>query len=352
MTLREIAHISVGGEQVHIRFTNEFGLDHLIISDAHAALTASNSAIRPGTDRKLTFNGAVSVSVPPGAVVYSDPVSLNAPPLSDVSVSFYLPSQVMRAETFHLFANQQNFMVDGDHADDASLENAKNLNSWYFFDGIDVSEKQDAGAIVALGDSITDGMHSTHNGNDRWPDVLARRLQADPDLRHLGVLNEGIGGNRVLNEFHCPSALAGLDRDVLAQDGAKYLIVLESINDIGRLAHLQGPEDNVTAQQLEAGLKQIAETAHEHGIKVFGATLTPFEGAKYYSSKGEQVRETVNTWIRQSGSFDGVIDFDKIMRDPDKPKQCNPLYVSGDHLHPNDAGYKAMGNGIDLKLLK
>lgn len=352
MTLREIAHISAGGEQIRIRLTNEFGLDQLMISDAHVALDANGSTIKPNTDHKLSFDGAASVSIPPGAVVYSDPVTLDAPPLSDVAVSFYLPSQVIRSETFHAFADQQNFMVDGDHAADPSLSNAKSLESWYFFDGIDVVGRKDGGAIVALGDSITDGTHSTPNGNDRWPDVLARRLQADPNLQYLGVLNEGIGGNRVLNDVYGPSALARLDRDVLAQDGAKYVIVLEGINDIGRFWQPQGPEDNVTAQQLEAGLKEIADAAHEHGMNVIGTTLTPYEGAGYYSPKGEQVREAVNAWIRRSGTFDGVIDFDKITRDPDNPKRFNPLYDSGDHLHPNDAGYKAMGDGIDLTLFK
>ena len=352
VTLREIAHISVGGDQVRVRFTNEFGLDQLIISDAHVALSASGSAIKPNTDHKLTFDGAAIVSIPPGAVVYSDPVALDAPPLSDVTVSFYLPPQVMRAETFHSFADQTNFMVNGDHAGDASLGGGEDLTSWYFFDGIDVVGSQNGSAIVTLGDSITDGAHSTLNGNDRWLDVLASRLQTDANQRHLGVLNEGIGGNRVLNDGYGPSAVARVDRDVLAQDGAKYVIVLESINDIGRLKKPTGPEDIVTAPQLEAGLKEIADAAHEHGIKVFGATLTPYGGAGYYSPVGEQVREAVNAWIRRSGAFDGVIDFDKITRDPNNPNRFNPAYDSGDHLHPNDAGYKAMGNGIDLTVFK
>ncbi len=352
VTLREIAHVSIGGLQVRVRFTNEFGLDHLTIADAHIALSAGGAALEAGTDRALTFDGSASVSIPPGAVVYSDPVALDVPPLSDVAVSFYLPPQVMRAETFHEYADQDNFMVDGDHAGAASLADGKILYSWYFFDGIDVDGGKDGRAIVTLGDSITDGAHSTLNGNDRWPDVLAERLQAEHGMEHIGVLNEGIGGNRLLNDGYGPSALARLDRDVLAQDGAKYIIVLESINDIGRFWRLSAPEDEVTAEQLEAGLKEIAETSHEHGMKVFGATLTPYQGAAYYSAKGEEVREAVNTWIRESGTFDAVIDFDKITRDPEDPLRFNPLYDSGDHLHPNDAGYKAMADGIDLALFK
>ncbi len=350
VTLREIAHISNGGAQLRVRFTNEFGLDQLLIDDAHVALSAGGGQIQPGTDQELTFDGARSVSIPPGAVVYSDPVALAAPPLSDVAVSFHLPAQVMRAETYHAFADQDNFVAEGDQTGAAALSQPTTLESWYFFDGIDVPAVEGSRAVVAFGDSITDGAHSTRNGNARWPDVLAARLKQDQSLDHVAVLNEGIGGNRVLNDVAGPSALARLDRDVLAQNGVRYLIVLESINDIGRLAHLTAPQDNLTAQQLEAGLKEMADAAHEHGIKAYGATLTPYGGANYYSDKGEQVREAVNDWIRTSGTFDGVVDFDKITRDPQDPNRFNPLYDSGDHLHPSDAGYKAMGDGIDLKL--
>jgi lysophospholipase L1-like esterase len=349
-TLREIVHVSNGGQELRVRFTNEFGLDQLIIGDAHVALSAGGGAIQAGTDHALTFGGAESVSIPPGAVVYSDPVALAVPPLSDVAVSFYLPSQVMRAETYHSFADQDNYFASGDQTGANALSQATTMESWYFLDGIDVPAVDGARAIVTLGDSITDGAYATHNGNDRWPDDLAARLKQDHSLDHVAVLNEGIGGNRVLNDGFGPSALARLGRDVLAQDGVRYVIVLESINDIGRLARLTAPEDNVTAEQLEQGLKEIADAAHEHGIKVYGATLTPYGGAFYYSAKGEQVREAVNNWIRTSGVFDAVIDFDKITRDPANPNRFNPAYDSGDHLHPNDAGYKAMADGIDLKL--
>lgn len=349
-TLREIVHVSIGGTQVRIRFTNAFGRDQLLIHDAHVAISAGAGAIQPGTDHPLTFGGAATISIPPGAEMYSDPVALEVPPLSDLAVSFFLPSQVMRAETYHALAMQTNFVADGDQAASASLAQATTVDSWYFLDGVDVNAEAGSRAIITVGDSITDGYDSTPGGNDRWPDVLASRLQHDPALAHIGVLNEGISGNRVLNDVAGPSALARIDRDVLAQDGARYLIILESINDIGRLHHLTAPEDNVDAKQLEEGLGQIAEAAHEHGIKVFGATLTPYQGAGYYSEKGEQVREAVNNWIRTSGTFDGVVDFDKITRDPQNPLQFNPPYDSGDHLHPNDAGYKAMGEGIDLAL--
>jgi lysophospholipase L1-like esterase len=352
VTLREIAHVSNGGQQVRVRFSNEFGLDGLTISNAHVALSAGGPAIKDGTDHALTFGGASSVRIPPGAAMYSDPVALTVPALSDVAVSFYLPSQVMRGETFHSFADQDNYFADGDVAGAATLTSPTELQSWYFFDGIDVNAVDGARAIVTLGDSITDGAHSTKNANSRWPDVLAARLKQEKGLENVSVLNEGIGGNRVLNDQAGPSALARLDRDVLAQNGVRYVIVLESINDIGRLARLTALEDDVNAQLLEQGLKQIADAAHQHGIKAFGATLTPYGGAAYSSPKGEAVRKAVNDWIRTSGTFDGVIDFDQITRDAQNPDNFNPLYDSGDHLHPGDAGYKAMGEGIDLKLFK
>jgi lysophospholipase L1-like esterase len=350
VTLREIAHVSAGGERIRVRFTNEFGQYPLTIGAAHVALSAGEGAIKDGTDHVLTFGGQASVVIPPGAVMYSDPVALTVAPLTDVAVSLYLPVQVIRGETYHSYADQDNYMVDGDQTGASTLENATVLESWYFFDGIDVPGGDGGRAVVTLGDSITDGAHSTRNGNDRWPDVLAARLQQDGSLAHVGVLNEGIGGNRVLNDGAGPNALARLDRDVLAQDGARYVIVLESINDIGRFRHPSGPEDDVTTEQLEQGLKKIADAAHEHGMKAYGATLTPYGGAGYWSEKGEETREAINTWMRTSGVFDGVVDFDKITQDPQNPTHFNPAYDSGDHLHPNDAGYKAMGEGIDLAL--
>jgi len=351
VTLRQIAHISIGGAQLRIRFTNEFGLDPLTISDAHVALSAGGSAIQPGTDLAIAFGGANTVNVPPGAAIFSDPVAFQVAPLSDLAVSFYLPPQVMRAETFHDHADQDNFMAMGDLAAAPDLPQPAFIPSWYFFDGIDVPAAPGSRAIVAFGDSITDGDLSTRNADRRWPDILAARLQADPNLRNIGVLNAGLSGNRLLNERTGPGALSRFDRDVLSQSGVRYVIVLESINDIGRFgSRLVAPQDNITAEQLEWGLKQIAGAAHEHGIQVFGATLTPYAGAAYWSEKGEQVRQAVNQWIRTCGAFDAVVDFDKIVQDPQNSTHFNPAYDSGDHLHPGDAGYKAMGEAIDLSL--
>ncbi len=350
VTLREIVHVSAGGAQIRVRFTNAYGTDPLTISDAHVALSAGKAAIQAGLDHAITFGGATTVNIPPGAELFSDPVALAVQPLSDLAVSFYLPSQVMRAETYHSFADQDNFIANGDMSPAPDLPDATKVLSWYFLDGIDVQAVAGSRAIVTLGDSITDGALSTHNANLRWPDILAARLHDDPNLKDVSVLNEGIGGNRVLNEGWGPSALSRLDRDVLSQSGVRYVIVLESINDIGRLAHLQAPWDDITAAQLEMGLKQIADAAHEHGIKAIGATLTPYGGAGYYSDKGEHVREAVNDWIRSSGTFDGVADFDKATQDTANPTHFNPAYDSDDHLHPKDEGYKAMAGAIDLSL--
>lgn len=350
VTLREVAHISAGGKRVRIRFTNEFGIDPLTISNAHVALSAGGSAIQPGTDHVLTFGGAPGVKIPPGAALFSDPVPLAVPPLSSLAVSFYLPPQVMRAETFHDFANQDNYMVSGDSAGATTIAESMTLPSWYFLDGIEVPATQGSGAIVAFGDSITDGAHSTRNANRRWPDVLAARLQQETGLKNISVLNEGIGGNRVVNDGYGPNALARFNRDVLSQDGVHYLVILESINDIGHLARPQSPDDVITAQQLEQALQQMIDAAHAHGIKVYGATLTPYAGAGYYSNKGEQIRQEFNHWIRESKTFDAVIDFDKVTQDAQNPGTFSAKCDSGDHLHPGDDGYKVMGDSIDLKL--
>jgi lysophospholipase L1-like esterase len=351
-TLREIVHVSAGGAEVRVRFSNEFGSDPLTLDDAHVALSGGGAAIKDGTDHAVTFGGAASVRIAPGAAIYSDAVAMALPPLSDLAISFHIPAQHMRAETYHAFADQENWIADGDVAGSATLASPTKVTSWYFLSGVDVAASEGSFAIVALGDSITDGAHSTVNANSRWPDVLAARLGHEHGLEKVSILNEGIGGNRVLNEGFGPSAISRFDRDVLAQNGARYVVVLEGINDIGRLHGFQGPEDDITAQQLELGLHQLADAAHEHGLKIIGATLTPYGGAGYFTDKGEQLRAAVNDWIRTSGTFDGVIDFDQITRDPQNPNRFNPLYDSGDHLHPNDAGYKAMGEGIDLKLFR
>lgn len=349
-TFREIVHVSLGGNSVRIIVSNEFGLDSLTIGAASIAPSAGGDAIDPASAQALTFSGRSTVTVPAGALAVSDPVSMKVAPLSDLAVSLFVPQQPMRQVSLHSFADQTNYMASGNLVSDKTLDAAERIYSWPFLKGVDVMANGKSAAIVAFGDSITDGAHSTRDTNQRWPDVLAQRLQSNKKTAQLGVLNEGIGGNRVLHDNTGPSALARFDRDVLAQAGVKYLIILESINDIGHAYDLKRPYDVVTADDLIAGLSQLATRAHTHGIKVYGATLTPYMGCGYASPAGEKVREAVNQWIRTTNQLDGFIDFDKVTRDSANPQTFSEAAGSTDHLHPGDSGYKLMGNAIDLKL--
>jgi lysophospholipase L1-like esterase len=349
-TLREIVHISIGGPSVRVVLTNEFGLDPLTIGAAQIALSSAASAITPASATPLTFGGAASIIIPPGALVVSDPVAFKVAPASNLAVSLFLPDQPVNQLTLHPFADQTNYLTPGNVVSAASLDTPTPFFTWDFLKGVDVTADNKAASIVTFGDSITDGAHSTRDANARWPDILARRLQTDKKTANLGVLNQGIGGNRVLHDTTGPSALARFDRDVLAQAGVKYLVIMESINDIGHATDPAKPYDVVTAEDLITGLSQLATRAHTHGIKVYGATLTPFVGAKYQSPAGEEMRQTINKWIRTTNQLDGVIDFDKVTTDPTHPGMFLVLDDSGDHLHPGDAGYKAMGESIDLNL--
>ena len=349
-TYRNIVHTSIGGSAVRVQLTNEFGTEPLTVGAAHIAVSAGGGSIQTNTDHALTFNGKPTVEIPAGAFVLSDPVTMQAVPMSDLAVSVYVPEQRIRNTTCHTFGDSTNYVLQGDGTAAATADKSNPIYAWCFVKGIDVKTDGKAAAIATFGDSITDGAHATRDANRRWPDVLAARLQADKKTADLGVLNEGIGGNRVLHDGYGPSALARFDRDVIAQSGVKYLIILEGINDIGRLKNPHEPGDNITADDLIFGLTQLVTRAHQHGIKVFGATLTPYLPTGYSSPQGEEVRQAYNQWIRTSGIFDGVIDFDKITQDPANPGSFLPAYDSGDHLHPGDAGYKAMGDAIDLSL--
>jgi lysophospholipase L1-like esterase len=349
-TFREIVHVSLGGSVVRIVLSNEFGLDPLTIGEAHIALSTGHGEIGLSSANALTFGGRPSVTIPPGAMVVSDPADLKLPPLADLAISLFVPAQPMRQVSIHNFADQTNYTAPGNVVSAKTLDTPTETFSWPFLKGVDVKASGNSASIVAFGDSITDGAHSTRDANDRWPDVLARRLQADKKTATLGVLNEGIGGNRILHDTTGPSALARFDRDVIAQPGVKYLILMEAINDIGHATDPKDPYDVVTAADIIFGLGQLAERAHTHGIKVIGATLTPFVGAKYQSPEGQAMHEAVNQWIRTTPQLDGVIDFDKITQDPANPTMFLPADDSGDHLHPGDAGYKTMGESIDLKL--
>jgi lysophospholipase L1-like esterase len=351
-TLREIVHVSLGGPQARVVLSNEFGLDPLTIGAARIALSAGHGAVELSTANVLTFGGRPAVTIPPGALVFSDPVALKLAPFADVAVSLYVPEQPIRQLSVHGAAYQTSYAATGNVVGAKTLDAPKDIYSWPILKGIDVLVSGDSGTIVTFGDSITDGAHSTRDANARWPDILAHRLQANKKTAALGIVNQGIGGNRVLHDTTGPSALARFDRDVIAQAGVKYLVIMESINDIGHAADPVNPYDPVTAEDIIVGLGQLAERAHSRGIKVIGATLTPYVGAKYASPAGEAIRQGVNKWIRTSNQLDGVVDFDKVTQDPANPAVFAPAADSGDHLHPGDAGYKMMGDSIDLKLFE
>src|ERR1700744_3541388 len=350
-TLREIVHVSIGGSSVRIVLSNACGSTTLKIGGANVALAGIGGAIK-GASVPALFHGQPTVDIPAGAEIVSDPIALNLPPLTDLAVTILVPGQTVATITQHGFADQTNYQLAGNQLTSPDFAAATTLRSWPFLKTVEVLAPANAAAIVAFGDSITDGAHSTLDKNMRWPDVLARRLQADKKTAHLGVLNEGIGGNRLLHDVTGPNALARFDRDVLDQSGVKYLIILEGINDIGHSYDPQKPYDVITAEQLEMALTQLIDRAHAHGIKVIGATLTPYVGAKYQSADGEKVREAENDFILHSGKFDGVIDFAKATADPADPTRFAASAGSADNLHPGDSGYQAMGDSIDLKLFK
>jgi lysophospholipase L1-like esterase len=353
-TYREIVHISTGGAAVRIVLTNEFGLEPLTIGAARIAMSNGGSAIELSTAKMLSFGGQASVTLPAGTMMVSDPVELKLPALADVAVSLFIPEQPISQSTVHSYALQTNYIAAGNVVDASTLLTPVEVASWHFIKGIEVEVdggSSTGGAIVALGDSITDGAASKPNTNDRWPDVLARRIQVEKTLSEVGVLNAGINGNRLLRDGDGgESAIRRFNRDVLTQAGVKYLLVLEGINDIGHIITASPSDPADTAQSLIRALEQIAMRAHTHGIKVIGATITPYEGCKYASSEGEKMREIVNDWIRTTKDLDGVADFEKIVRDPAHPTRFLPAYDSGDHLHPNAAGLRAMGEGVDLSL--
>jgi lysophospholipase L1-like esterase len=345
-TLREVVHVSIGGETLRVRFSNLYGTDPLVIGAAQIAQTLKGAAVVAGSGKPLTFHGQTSVSIPAGALAVSDGIPFKFAPLSDLTVSFYLPSP-SGPITEHQLGNATSYHAPGNVVASDTLEAPTTLTSWEYLNGIDTLASTDTAAVITIGDSITDGAKSTIDTNQRWPDELARRLQADPKYRHLAVLNEAISGNKILLDGAGPNVLARFDRDVLAQSGAKYLLILEGINDIGRLHSFP---DSVTAADLILALDQMILRAHAHGIAVIGCTLTPYHGAGYYTENGETIRKAVNDWIRNSGAFDGVVDFEAAVRDPNHPDTFLPADDPGDHLHPNDAGYKVMGDAIDLKL--
>jgi lysophospholipase L1-like esterase len=349
-TYRDIVHLSIGGRAIRLRISNEFGPTPLKIGSVHIALSAGGDRTEPQTDRAVLFGGADAVTIPTGAAVVSDAITMPVHPFANLAVSIYVPAQSGAALTYHAAAVSSNYVAAGDQTSAAEMDDATKTASWYLLKSVDVDDGAEAAAIVVLGASISEGYRSTPDRNARWPDVLATRLQASPASAHIGMLNEGIAGSRLLHDVAGQSALARMDRDMLAQSGAKYLIIAIGTNDIGWTFFPVRPNEEVTAEEMIWGFRQVVARAHARGFKVIGSTLSPFGGADYYSAAGEQMRQAVNAFLRTSAEFDGVVDFDSATRDPEHPERLLPQYDSGDHLHPNDAGYKAMGEAVDLKL--
>jgi lysophospholipase L1-like esterase len=342
-TIRNIVFAAVGGDSVRVRLTNTYGNQPLQIGDAYIGVSGADGNIH-GPNVPLTFAGSRTITIPQGAEALSDPVSLAVPALTDLAVSLYIPQAT--EQTGHNDSQESTYITEGtDHAGDTTAAAYFPISSWWFVDSVDVTaSRPNEGTVVALGDSITDGYQSTVNADKRWPNDLARRLDARRGVT-LSVADEGISGNQVLQDTCCAGvgALNRFDRDVVDRADAKDVILLEGINDIGAA--------DAQASQLIAAYQQLIAQAHAAGLKIFGGTLTPFKGAGYWSPEKEQTREAVNNWILHSGAFDGVIDFAKVTADPSDPQVFNAAYDSGDHLHPNDAGYQAMADAVNLSML-
>ncbi|HEX7939238.1 MAG TPA: SGNH/GDSL hydrolase family protein, partial [Gemmatimonadaceae bacterium] len=351
-TLRQILRTSIGGNRVRVHFTNEYGDRAIFIGAAHIAIRDTGASIRAGSDRAITFGGRTSLVLRRSAVIVSDPIDLPVPPLADLAISIFV-SDSSRASTYHAVALQTNYVSSpGDHSADVSMHADTVFRQWVWLNGVDVTSASATGTIVAFGNSITDGNGSKADSNSRWPNVLARRLLASKEPVKA-VVDAGISGNGVLSQIAGPSALVRFDRDVLMQAGVTHVIVLEAINDLNRSGAAPGSRDSVSARDIIYGYQQLIARAHERGVVIIGATLTPMGNmGRPFTAAANAQRMAINEWIRTSGAFDGVIDFDKVTRDPEHPDSFLPAYDSGDHLHPSGAGYVAMGESIDLTLFR
>jgi len=348
-TVRDIIHTCIGGGALLLRLSNAFGSAPVTIGAASVARELLGAQLDPATLNAVTFDGSSSVTIPVGGLVLSDPVSMAVPAQANLAVSLYVPNAT-GPTTYHQDAQQTNYLAAGSHAADTAADAyTSTVTTWFLLDAVQVRDRA-AGTIVALGDSITDGFQSQPGANTRWPDYLTRRLAAANGTDAPGVLDEGISGNRILNDSVCfgPNLLSRLGRDVFSQPDVRAVVLLEGINDLGFSqtpnSGCTAPNTEVTAAQLISAYKQIIAEAHAHGIRIVGATLTPAQGAGYWSAAAEQKRLQVNAWIRGSHAFDGVVDFASVVSYPGHPELLDPKYDSGDHLHPNDGGYQAMAD--------
>ena len=346
-TVRDIVHTSVGGREIRIRISNVFGSSPLVVSDVHVAISASGAGTVPGTTRQVRFGGSKSVTIPAGDRRSSDPVKLKVGAETDLAVSIYFKRRT-GPTTWHPEALSTNYYsTAGDHSADTGTTAYPNTDaSWFFLDGVDVVNPAVKGAVVAFGPSTTDGAGSTSGANERYSDDLARRLLAAPKGRQLSVLNAGISGNQLLADDGTSgqSALHRFLRDAVEQTDAKVIIIWEGTNDIG-------DHPGLSLSDFTSAYAQLIRIAHAHGIRVIGATLQPDEGAGYWTAQGNTLRKAVNNWILTSGAFDGTADFSTVLEDPANPAQLLPAFDSGDHLHPNDAGYQAITDSIRLESL-
>lgn len=353
-TVRQVVRASVAGTQLRIRLSNLLGATAVTLGPVRVALSAGGADAVPGTSHPVLFHGQPTVTIAKGESALSDPVTMDVKALQSLAVSLYVPAaKAYHPATIHNAGMATACITERVDATAAvRFPCEENSGSRFYLTGVEVASPSTRATLVAFGDSITDGVGSKADADERWPDYLAARLQADPKLQSVGVADEGIGGNRILHDNYGPSALSRFDRDVLDQPNVRWVLLLEGINDIGGSGYAWDAKDKVSAQQLIAGMQTLVARAHARHVKVYGATLTPYGGSgwPYHSAAGEQVREAVNAWIRHSGTFDGVVDFDKAVRDPAAPTRLLPAYDSGDHLHPNSAGYRAMAAAVDLRL--
>ncbi len=343
-TLRQVVRVSIGGNQLRLKFSNEYGTSPLTMNSVHLAVSAGGNSIKSDTDKVLTFGGKESVTIPAGKTVTSDTLDYALPKMTNMAVTIYFGS-TSSALTGHPGSRTTSYILAGNKVNSSSMPSAVTTEHWYIITGIDVFTEDSYKAVVALGDSITDGRGSTTDGNNRWTDNLALRLQENTATSKVAMLNQGVGGNTVLSGGLGPTALTRFDRDVLGQSGVRYLIILEGVNDIG------SSSASSVATNLINAYKEFITKAHTKNILVYGATILPFGGSQYDSTAHEQARQTVNSWIRTGGQFDAVIDFDAAVRNPNDQKKLLSTYDSGDHLHPNAQGYKKMADIIDLTLL-